>query len=414
MPPRKPPADRAAAPAAADPSVPSVDALVRLNDLLVQAADGRLSGRIVDVPTDDPLYSACMGLNGLLDRVELVNREVSGAMLAAVEGRYHRKFIALGVTGSFVPVAESVSKALDSLATFDRVLVAGRTDIAETATSLRSEVGQRSSAVLSATEELDATARLLTEVSAVASSETEAGLASTTAALNGSEQVASATEELSASIKEISGQADQSKDVSDRAIQQVLRARQVMQEVADSAQAVAQIVNVIAEIARQTNLLALNAAIEAARAGDAGRGFGVVASEVKELANQTRSSTKDISERIEGVSAAVERGGKAVEDISAALEQLAGYVNSISSAIYEQNAVTTEIARGAEQGVQSVRAVVENFGSIRERVGEFERSARELGQVSGMVSSSAREVDDQVRAHIERIEGNVTRLEMNR
>jgi hypothetical protein len=58
--------------------------------------------------------------------------------------------------------------------------------------------------------------------------------------------------------------------------------------------------------------------------------------------------------------------------------------------------------------------VVENFGSIRERVGEFERSARELGQVSGMVSSSAREVDDQVRAHIERIEGNVTRLEMNR
>ena len=393
MPPRKPIAERASA--ASEPNATRVDALARLNDLLTQAAEGRLSGRIVDVPSDDPLYGACGGLNELLDRVELVNREVSGAMLAAVEGRYHRKFIALGVTGSFVPVA-------------------GRSDIAETATSLRSEVGHRSSAVLSATEELDATARLLTEVSAIASSQTEAGLSSTSAALNGSEQVASATEELSASIKEISGQAEQSKDVSDRAIQQVLRARQVMQEVADSAQAVAQIVNVIAEIARQTNLLALNAAIEAARAGDAGRGFGVVASEVKELANQTRSSTKDISERIEGVSAAVERGGKAVEDISAALEQLAGYVNSISSAIYEQNAVTTEIARGAEQGVQSVRAVVENFGSIRERVGEFERSARELGQVSGMVSSTAREVDDQVRAHIERIEGNVTRLEMNR
>jgi len=233
-------------------------------------------------------------------------------------------------------------------------------------------------------------------------------------ALTGSEQVASATEELSASIKEISGQADQSKDVSDRAIQQVLRARQVMQEVADSAQAVTQIVNVIAEIARQTNLLALNAAIEAARAGDAGRGFGVVASEVKELANQTRSSTKDIAERIESVSASVDRGGKAVEDISAALEQLAGYVNSISSAIYEQNAVTTEIARGAEQGVASVRAVVENFSVIRDRVGEFERSARELGQVSAMVSGAARDVDDQVRVHIDRIEGNVRSLDMQR
>jgi methyl-accepting chemotaxis protein len=396
-----------------DPATDS-SALQRLTQLLQAAGAGKLSGRIVDVPPTDPLFDACVGLNNLLDRVELVNREVTGAMGAAVEGRYHRRFLAMGVTGSFVPVADSVSRALDSLAQFDRVLATGRTDIADVATSLRGEVGQRSGSVLSATEELDATARLLGDVAIAANTQTELGLQSTSVALTGSEQVASATEELSASIKEISGQADQSKDVSDRAIQQVLRARQVMQEVADSAQAVTQIVNVIAEIARQTNLLALNAAIEAARAGDAGRGFGVVASEVKELANQTRSSTKDIAERIESVSASVERGGKAVEDISAALEQLAGYVNSISSAIYEQNAVTTEIARGAEQGVASVRAVVENFSVIRDRVGEFERSARELGQVSAMVSGAARDVDDQVRVHIERIEGNVRSLDMQR
>jgi methyl-accepting chemotaxis protein len=396
------------------PSTAGVNALDRLTTLLDEAAVGRLSGRIVDVPPEDPLYAACMGLNGLLDRVELVNREVSGAMGAAVEGRYHRRFVSLGVSGSFLPVAQSVTRALDSLATFDRTLVAGRNDIGSVATSLRSEVGQRSGAMLSATEQLDATARLLGEVAIAANTNTELGLRSTSVALTGSEQVASATEELSASIREISAQADQSKLVSDRAIQQVLRARQVMQEVSDSAQAVAQIVNVIAEIARQTNLLALNAAIEAARAGDAGRGFGVVASEVKELANQTRSSTKDISERIESVGASVHRGGKAVEDISAALEQLVGYVNSISSAIYEQNVVTTEIARGAEQGVTSVRAVVDNFGVIRDRVSEFERSARELGQVSSMLSGAAREVDDQVRVHIERIEGNVKSLEMSR
>lgn len=346
--------------------------------------------------------------------MEFVNREVTGAMQASLEGRYHRKFLTMGVTGSFIPVAESVTRAMDSLAAFDQILKAGRKDIGDTATSLRNEVGHRSGAVLSATEELDATARLLAEVATVANAETSAGLASTSGALRGSEQIASATEELSASIKEISVQADQSKDVSDRAVQQVLRARQVMQEVADSAQAVSQIVDVIAEIARQTNLLALNAAIEAARAGDAGRGFGVVASEVKELANQTRSSTKDIANRIDSVRLAVQRGGKSVEDISSALEELAGYVNSITSAIYEQNAVTTEIARGAEQGVSSVRAVTDNFSSIRERVNEFERSAKELGQVSGMLSRSAQEVDEQVRAHIQRIEGNVTRLEMAR
>jgi methyl-accepting chemotaxis protein len=245
----------------------AVDSLARLTDLIDQAAIGRLSGRIVDVAPDDPLYPACQGLNRLLDRVELVNREVSGAMQAAVEGRYYRTFIPVGVTGSFVPVAESVTRALESLSKFDHTLKVGRSDIADTAVSLRNEVGMRSSAVLSATEELDATARLLADVSVAANAQAESGLASTNIALSGSEQIASATEELSASIKEISGQADQSKDVSDRAIQQVLRARQVMQEVADSAQAVAQIVNVIAEIARQTNLLALNAAIERARRG---------------------------------------------------------------------------------------------------------------------------------------------------
>lgn len=400
------------APPTPQSDAPSIDAIKRLTSLLTEAGAGRLSGRITDVSPQDPLHDACVSLNELLDKVELVNREVSGAMSAAAERRYHRRFIAIGMSGSFVSIANSVSRTLDSLAAFDRTLASGRRDIAETAVSLNNEVGQRSGAVIRATVELDGTARLLAEVSTAANTQTEQGLASTSVALIGSEQVASATEELSASIKEISNQADQSKAVSDRAVQQVLRARQVMQEVAASAQAVAQIVNVISEIARQTNLLALNAAIEAARAGDAGRGFGVVASEVKELANQTRSSTKDIADRIEGVRLSVERGGKAVEDISSALEMLAGYVAGISAAIYEQNAVTMEIARGAEQGVASVRAVVDNFGVIRDRVDEFKRVVQEMGQVSGRLSSVSAEVDEQVRTHIARIDGNVKRLEM--
>lgn len=89
-----------------DPSN-KVDALQPLTGLLIDLGRGRLSGHITEVPGDDPLFPACEKLKGLLDRVELVNREVSGAMHAAVEGGCHRKFIALGVQGSFIPVAPS-------------------------------------------------------------------------------------------------------------------------------------------------------------------------------------------------------------------------------------------------------------------------------------------------------------------
>jgi methyl-accepting chemotaxis protein len=386
----------------------------RLTALFRKASLGQLSERILDVAVDDPLYEACMSANRLLDAVELVNYEVYGAMMAAVSGRYYRHFMVLGINGDFLKVAKSVSQMMDSLKTLEQLLKVGREDIGETANSLNQEVVHRSGMMLSATEELDATSHLLANVALIANHETALGLSASEAALSHAEQIASASEELNASIKEITIQVDQSHTVAQKAVQQVLHAKQVMQDVADAAQSVSHILDVITEIAGQSNVLALNAAIESARAGVAGHGFGVVAAEVKQLARQTHTSTKDITHKIVSVQQAVQRGRSAIEDISAALEQLSACINRITSAIYEQNNVTAEIARGAEQGVSSVRAVTENFSVIRERVSEFERSAKELGEVSHMLSHSARDVDAQVREHLARIQGNVGHLEMSR
>ena len=116
--------------------------------------------------------------------------------------------------------------------------------------------------------------------------------------------VAAATEELGRSVQEISAQVQQASEVADQAVSRTRNSTEKVQLLVDTGERIGTVVTLIREIAEQTNLLALNATIEAARAGEAGKGFAVVASEVKSLATQTAKATEEISQQIAAMQSA--------------------------------------------------------------------------------------------------------------
>jgi methyl-accepting chemotaxis protein len=195
------------------------------------------------------------------------------------------------------------------------------------------------------------------------------------------EHVASNAQEASNAADEANSESDASRIVNQQSQQSinglssdVSEAREVINDVAKLSENIGQVLEVISSISDQTNLLALNAAIEAARAGEAGRGFAVVADEVRILAQRTRDATEEIKKTIdqlqkgttssvsvmnEGVKQAAsavklsENAGASLERIISKISNITELNFSIASAAKEQSAVTAEI----NENVSNIRNI---------------------------------------------------------
>src|SRR5260221_4991555 len=115
----------------------------------------------------------------------------------------------------------------------------------------------------------------------------------------------------------------------------------------ESSAAIGNVVNLIAQIARQTTLLALNSTIEAARAGDAGRGLAVVATEVKALAVQTQHATEEITKKIEALQRDAAASVDAVHRISQSIEAIRPVFDNVNGAGAEENETTSAMSKNA-------------------------------------------------------------------
>ena len=171
----------------------------------------------------------------------------------------------------------------------------------------------------------------------------------------------------------------------------VREAAELIHSLEKHSQEISNVVAVIKEVADQTNLLALNAAIEAARAGDAGRGFSVVASEVKSLAAQTGRATEEISAKVSQMQESTANSVAAVEAIGKTIDEINGIASAIAEAIEQQGSATQEIARNMQEASSSTAQVSSDVGGINE-------AASDTGRVAARVNGASERVHDQVDA----------------
>ena len=244
-------------------------------------------------------------------------------------------------------------------------------------------VGEVVNNVSSASSQLEASAGTLSGTAARSQELSTAVAAASEEASTNVHSVAAATEELSSSVNEISRQVQESARMASEAVGQARVTTERVGELSRAATRIGDVVDLINTIADQTNLLALNATIEAARAGDAGRGFAIVASEVKTLAKQTAKATGEIGQQINGIQSAMQDSVNSIKEISDTIEKLSEISSTIAAAVEEQGAATQEISRNVRQAAQGTEQVSAN-------ITEVQRGATETGSASSQVLSSAR------------------------
>jgi methyl-accepting chemotaxis protein len=233
-------------------------------------------------------------------------------------------------------------------------------------------------------------------------------------------QMAAAIQQMAGSSQEAASTSSQTADMAQRASlagessqQNLVQIKSLVSEtsemirsIATNSEAIGEIVDAITSIAEQTNLLALNAAIEAARAGEAGRGFAVVADEVRKLAENSGKSAEEIKHRIKAVLnqveqavSTVENGVGTVDSSTRAVSETLQSLQNISSAIQLLSVKIQDVSVGIQQQSSSVQAVAKNMKDVTQvseqtaaGIHELSASAQQQSAANQQIAAAAQEL----------------------
>ena len=209
--------------------------------------------------------------------------------------------------------------------------------------------------------------------------------------------VAAAAEQLAASIHEISRQVLQSASIVREAGKITDSSATEIEGLAAAGQRIGTVIDIIQAIAAQTNLLALNATIEAARAGDAGKGFAIVAQEVKSLAAQTAKATEEIAQQVAGIQTSTSSAVQAVREVASSMRQIDEVTSAIAAAVEEQSSATREISRNAHAAAQTSETLANNIDQVNNAIYATSNSAEVVMRAATHLSGQADRMTDEMK-----------------
>ena len=292
-------------------------------------------------------------------------------------------------------IGVALNQMLDSL----RKMFRNMTDGVQTLSASATELSVISRQMTSSAEHSSARAHSV----ATAAEEMSASMASVSSAMDHAtgnvNTVATATEEMTATIGEVAKNSEKARIITGQAVTQANRITGQVAALGRAAREIGKVTETIAAISAQTNLLALNATIEAARAGVAGKGFTVVASEIKELAQQTAAATEGIRDKIDNIQASTAEAVADIGKISEVIQEVSEMITATAVAIEQQSVVTKDIATNIAQAAYGIQEVNDNVAqtsrvseSIAHEITEANQSAGEIATSSSQVLMSSEEL----------------------
>ena len=252
-------------------------------------------------------------------------------------------------------------------------------------------------------QELESTSR---EISLAADSSLDSVIStsqSTERTLENSQQALSGVDGTLSAILTLADQARESKSLSITTTDLAQTAATSMGKLDEVSGNIDSIVSLITDIAEQTNLLALNATIEAARAGDAGKGFSVVASEVKNLANRTAKATDEISRMVQMLKSTTKSTSGVLGDLTGAVDNMSRFSENISEELNLNAQSAQEAAANLTSVTNEMKAIAQNIENVQSKTQTTRSSSHEIQNSSLLLTEASQDISTKIKRFIDRL-----------